>query len=95
MNIVSMKIMYVKNVMVRRTKEMMIADMIIEFTYFCLRIIYNIVKYFSISIISLVKYLYRQHVKRSYRKQVKKGNFSISKDKNGKYLLTIGGLKDE
>ena len=63
---------------------MMIADIIIEFTYFILRILYNI-----------VKYLIRQHKKRSYRKQVKKGNFTISKDKNGKYLLTIGGLNDE
>jgi len=90
-----MKIMSVKNVMVRRTKEMMIADMIIEFTYFILRILYNIVKYLTIGIISVVKYLIRQHKKRSYRKQVKKGNFTISKDKNGKYLLTIGGRENE
>jgi hypothetical protein len=74
---------------------MMFADMVIEFTYFCLRIIYNIVKYFSIAVISFTKYLIRQHVKRQYRKQVKKGNFTISKDKNGKYLLTIGGHGNE
>jgi hypothetical protein len=74
---------------------MMIADMIIEFTYLIMRIIYNIVKYFSIAVISLVKYLYRRHVSRSYKKQIKKGNFTISKDSNGKYLLTIGGRENE
>ena len=74
---------------------MMIADIIIEFTYFILRILYNIVKYLTIAVISLVKYLIRQHKKRSYRKQVKKGNFTISKDSSGKYLLTIGGSENE
>jgi hypothetical protein len=86
---------FVSIALMRRKIKMMIADIIIEFTYFILRILYNIVKYLTIAVISLVKYLYRQHVKRSYRKQVKKGNFTISKDKNGKYLLTIGGSESE
>ena len=90
-----MGLWFVSIALMRRKIKMMIADMIIEFTYFILRILYNIVKYLTIAVISLVKYLIRQHKKRSYRKQVKKGNFTISKDSSGKYLLTIGGSENE
>jgi len=72
---------------------MMIADIFIEFVYFFLRILYNVIKYSAIGLVKLVKYLKRQHIRRHYKKQVKKGNFDISKDKNGKYVLTIGGIK--
>jgi hypothetical protein len=72
---------------------MMFADMLIEFVYLCLRIVYNVVKYSVIGIIKLVKYLKRQHIRRRYKKQVRKGNFTISR-KNGKYVLTIGGISE-
>ena len=74
---------------------MMIADIIIEFTYLIMRILYNIVKYIGICVIWLVKYIIRKLKKRKIKKNLEKGNFNISKDKNGKYLLTIGGSNDE
>jgi len=74
---------------------MMFADMVIEFTYFTMRILYNIVKYFSIAIIKLVKYIIRQVKKNRIKKNLKKGKWELIKDSEGKLLLYIGGLKDE
>lgn len=74
---------------------MMFADMLIEFVYLIMRILYNIVKYTTIALIRLVKCIKRQYVRRRYKKQVQKGNFNIEKDKNGKYVLWIGGNENE
>lgn len=68
---------------------MMIADMIIEFTYFLLRIIYNIVKYTTMAVIRLVKYIIKQYRIRKRNKKLKV--LDIIKDENGKYILKMGG----
>lgn len=74
---------------------MMIADMIIEFTYLIMRILYNIVKYTMIGIISLVKYIIRQVKKNRIKKDLRKGKFELIKDSDGKLLLWIGGRENE
>lgn len=74
----------------------MFADMLIEFIYLCLRILYNVVKYSAICIIKLVKYIKRQLRKRKVKKTFNLSDLEIIKDENGKYIVEFkGGLENE
>lgn len=73
---------------------MMLADIFIEFVYFTLRIIYNVVKYTYICIYKTVKYVRSKKKKKFDFDDFK--NLEITKDKNGNYIIEFkGGLKNE
>ncbi|MFA5397910.1 MAG: hypothetical protein WC346_18005 [Methanogenium sp.] len=76
---------------------MMIADIFIEFVYFFLRILYNVVKYSVVGITKLVKYVKYKYIKYKSRKRAGKFNLTdleIIKDEDGKYIIEFkGGIK--
>jgi hypothetical protein len=73
----------------------MFADMLIEFVYLCLRIMYNIVKYSALVIIKLVKYIKRQLRKRKVKKQLNVKCMDIVK-KDGRFVIEFrGGFENE
>jgi hypothetical protein len=65
---------------------MMFADMLIEFVYLIMRILYNIVKYSAIGIIKLTKWIYR-------RIKVHRTNYKVLDiiKMDGKYVLKLKG----
>jgi hypothetical protein len=70
---------------------MMFADMIIEFVYLIMRILYNIVKYISIGTIKLVKWVYRRI--KVHRTKKKLRNYKVLDiiKMDGKYVLKLKG----